>query len=213
LGLLTGKELHLIIKNGTHLIQKYVQENLPPVDWALLMDDSHAPGSVPPAGYCFMLKNLKCDNECRVKNTINVVGKSKYDIKDLWIGDSGASCHFTNDDTRMYQWKTINKLIGVSDGNVVRATKQGNVRLKVIQKLGYTLVIHLHGCKYIPELHHSLFSITTALSRDWAISNKGIHIIFWNSHGQIIFDTVDPTSDGCLMMARMVPIAPTDHLF
>jgi hypothetical protein len=42
----------------------------------------------------------------------------------IWLGDSGASCHFTNDDTGMYEWKSIRHTIGTGDGRTTTATKE-----------------------------------------------------------------------------------------
>ena len=134
------------------------------------------------------------------------------DNNNLWIGDSGTSCHFTNDDTGMFNWEPIHDEIGVGNGNIVVATKRGSIRLVVHQRNGNRSNITLHGCKYIKGLSTNLFSITTALSRGWSLSNKNVHIILTKDDGRIVFDTLDPTTHGVLMMVRMVPIPqPISH--
>jgi hypothetical protein len=30
--------------------------------------------------------------------------KNDVNTEHIWIGDTGASCHFTNDNTGMFQW-------------------------------------------------------------------------------------------------------------
>jgi hypothetical protein len=114
----------------------------------------------------------------------------------LRIGDSGASCHFINDDSAMFNWRSIYDEIGVGDGNIVVATKEGSVRLEVQQRNGKQNIILLHGCKYIEGLRNNLFSITTALSKGWKLSNKGVHIVLEKDNGTIVFETLDPTTYG-----------------
>jgi hypothetical protein len=58
--------------------------------------------------------------------------------QNVWFGDSGASCHITNNDTGMFNWKTIDDDIGTGDGRSVTAIKEGSIRLKVCQRNGDT---------------------------------------------------------------------------
>ena len=126
--------------------------------------------------------------------------------KDLWIGDSGASCHFINTDFGMFDWKRITEEIGVGGGNVAMATKEGSVKLKVIQRNGEKSFITLTNVKFIKNLQTNLFSITTALTKGWTLSNRGVYIVLEKNDGRIIFDTPDPTTEGLLMTAKMIPL-------
>ena len=53
---------------------------------------------------------------------------------DIWIGDSGASCHLVNDDTYMYDVKIIKEMIKIGNGVGIEATKVGKIKAKFIQK-------------------------------------------------------------------------------
>jgi ribosomal protein L31 len=77
--------------------------------------------------------------------------------------------------------------------------------LEVQQRNGKRCTIVLSGCKYVPELRSNLFSITTALAKGWQLSNHGIHIQLNKGHDKIVFDTIDPTSQGILMTVKMIP--------
>jgi hypothetical protein len=48
---------------------------------------------------------------------------SSYANKDLWIADTGASCHMTCNDTGMLNCIDINEHIKVGDGNYIKAIK------------------------------------------------------------------------------------------
>ena len=50
--------------------------------------------------------------------------------KNTWIGDLGASCHITNDDTGLYNINDINELIQGSS-SIMPATKKGKLQVKV----------------------------------------------------------------------------------
>jgi hypothetical protein len=132
-----------------------------------------------PNEYAFSMKQLKCD--LQNPKTIDRAYYTLQPRRHIWIGDTGASCHFTNDDCGMFNWKPINDKIGVVDGNVAVATKEGNIRLRVMQRNGKVCIVTLHNCKYIPTLPNNLFSITTAIARGWKLTNKGVHICLSNS--------------------------------
>jgi hypothetical protein len=132
----------------------------------------------------------------------------KQQQKHMWIGDSGASCHFTNDDTGFNEWRHINNVIGVGN-NDVSIAKVGTLCLELIQQYGNTNIITLNNCTYIPELHNNLFSITRAFTKGWKLSTNGIKLLLSkptrSEKGCIIFDTIDPTTSVIVMMVQMIP--------
>jgi hypothetical protein len=52
---------------------------------------------------------------------------------EIWIGDSGASCHYCNNDDELCDDTTILK-ITVGNGNVMIAEKKGKLRSEILQK-------------------------------------------------------------------------------
>jgi hypothetical protein len=137
---------------------------------------------------------------------INTLTSFQTPNENIWLGDSGASCHFTNDDTGKYSTKVIHDAIGTGDGGITYATKEGSIRLQVVQQNGETSRIVLTDCKYIPNLPTNLFSITSALLKGWKLSNNGIRIKLTKDGQHIIFETIDRTSRGVLMTVKMIPI-------
>jgi hypothetical protein len=83
----------------------------------------------------------------------------------------------------------------------------GTIRLEVIQRNGQRSIITLNNCKYIPELRNNLFSITKALTMGWKISNTGIKLVLseysGTEKGCIVFDTINPTTSGLVMMVKI----------
>jgi hypothetical protein len=50
----------------------------------------------------------------------------KEDVdREILIGDSGASCHYCNDNEGSYEYKTISEEITIGNGNVMIAKKVG----------------------------------------------------------------------------------------
>jgi hypothetical protein len=64
-----------------------------------------------PFELCFSLRDLPWDQEWKKRSD------------HMWIGDSGASCHFTNDDTSFVKWKPIQEPVVIPDGKEAFATK------------------------------------------------------------------------------------------
>ena len=123
----------------------------------------------------------------------------------IWMGDSGASCHMTCDDKGMYETSTINSPIRIGNGTTLRATKIGKKRVTVYQQDGSTQNIVLEGCKFVPGLWTNLFSITKALEHQWIISNDGIIISVRKGNIRITFDKIMPTHSGNLIGVEMRP--------
>jgi Zinc knuckle len=84
---------------------------------------------------CFKLlrKNLGMNNSGGTQNGQNGVGgsvvlSSMTKIEDfgndIWIGDSGASCHYCNNDAALYDYSIISEDITVGNINVMTAKKK-----------------------------------------------------------------------------------------
>jgi hypothetical protein len=106
----------------------------------------------------------------------------------------------------VFNTKRIHHVIGVVDGSTAVAIKQGSVTLTVHQQNGTKSIVTLHGCKYLPGLSNNLFSIATAPTKGWKLSNKGIYIVLQHNNGKIVFDIPNRSIYGLVMYARMVPI-------
>jgi hypothetical protein len=63
----------------------------------------------------------------------------------IWIGDSGASYHYCNDNEGLYEYKTISEEITVGNGNGTIAKKVGKLRCGILQKNGEKLIVTLEN--------------------------------------------------------------------
>jgi hypothetical protein len=129
--------------------------------------------------------------------------------KNIWLGDSGASCHMTNDDAGMFHCRQYQSMIQIGNGKWVLSPKIGNKKLLAVQKDGTTVQVVLHDVKFVPDLCINLFSITKALSHNWNLSNKGLDIILSQYDAHLRFDHRMKTQSGFVSGVEMFTI--TDH--
>jgi len=88
---------------------------------------------------------------------------------DIWLGDSGASCHMTRSDEGMFDVTDINQEIKIGNGKSIRATKEGKLRVQALQKSGKTLDIVLTKVYFVPGLYCNLFSLTYAIGQGFQL--------------------------------------------
>jgi hypothetical protein len=130
---------------------------------------------------------------------------SRTSHNNLWIGDSGASCHMTCSMDGMINVREVNSPVQVGTGQAIPCTKMGDKKVRVVQEDGAMKDIVLENCKYVPGLFTNLFSINTALAKDWMISNKGITISLDKDDTRISFDKTLRTDNGAITGVEMVP--------
>ena len=149
------------------------------------------------AGEIVNYKNKKENkNSGFAPNDFNFGAKEEDFSSNTWIGDSGASCHMTNDDTGMEEIRHIEEEITIGNGKPMKATKVGRVKVELVQKDGTTRQFTMENVKYVPELYCKLFSLTTALDKGFQIGNVGRVINLRKGNFQIAFDKVFETKTG-----------------
>jgi hypothetical protein len=113
------------------------------------------PGHVNSDCFKFMKKNQVEENRngtSDVAGTVTDIVLSSVESEkevdhEIWIGDSGASCHYCNEDEGLYKYKTISEEITVGNGNVVIAKKVGKLRWGILQKSGEKHIVTLENVK------------------------------------------------------------------
>ena len=123
----------------------------------------------------------------------------------VWIADSGASCHMTNSLEGMYEIRKGNCKVMIGDGQSVETTKSGKWKGVVKQKDGSTTPIILEEVVYAPALCCKLFSINQALKKDFNITNNKKVIKLWKGKMSIVFDEIMETKLGFLGAVTLLP--------
>jgi hypothetical protein len=132
--------------------------------------------------------SLDEDDTILEDTALAMIDKSTNKNTKLWLGDTGASCHMTYCDKGMYDFEMVTSNVTVGNGSVMKTHKIGKKKLKFTNSNGKQFNIIFENCKYIPDLHVNLFSITQALSNGWTLTNKDKMISLHKNHLQIDFD-------------------------
>ena len=107
-----------------------------------------------------------------------MVGNQKsyqgYDLleEDIWIADSGATSHMTNDNTGLYDVEAYNSSVSIGNGKSIGITHKGKLDVMIEQKDGTKYAATLENVKLVPELGHSLFSTQTLMMKGWQFSSE-----------------------------------------
>ena len=116
--------------------------------------------------------------------------------KNTWIGDSGASCHITNNNSGLYDITKIDEFIQGSSG-IMSAMKKGKLQVKVHQILGTEWVHAIWPMKFCPKAGVILFSLTCELLQGHKIeTDQQNNIVVNTPAGNIILDCQIKTCDG-----------------
>ena len=102
--------------------------------------------------------------------------------KGEWIIDSGATCHMCTDKKRFSELNSLRKPqeVTLGDGNVLQATAEGTVPLKMLLPDGNTKKCTL---RKVPKLTHNLLSVSKA-GKTTKFDSSGCQIM--NHNSQII---------------------------
>jgi hypothetical protein len=173
------------------------------------------PGHVKSNCFKLMRKKQVEENENGTRNgvagTVIDIVLSSVELKEevdheIWIGDSGASCHYCNDNEGLYEYITISKKITVGNGNVMIAKKVGKLRSGILQKNGEKLIVMLENVNYVPELWINLFSIGKSLKDGFNLSNYGKIIMLLKGNVTLTFDKVVKTKNGFVPGIKLLQV-------
>jgi hypothetical protein len=125
---------------------------------------------------------------------------------DMWILDSGTSCHYYQSAEGLMDVKEIDESIKIGNGNSMKSTKIGNLKCEVTQVNGEKLTITLNDFKYVPSLCVNLFSLNKSLNKGFKVSNDGMVISLNYKHVKLTFDRGIHAKDGCVTGVLMKSI-------
>ena len=103
--------------------------------------------------------------------------------ENMWIIDSGATCHMCNDASLFVKLDNLEKCqeITLGDGHVVKAIGRGDVKTEIRSPNGNRdKSCVLHNALYVPSLSYNLVSVSKA-----TMFGKTVK---FNEHGCFIFD-------------------------
>ena len=115
---------------------------------------------------------------------------------DIFIGDSAATSHMTNNKTGVYDLILIRGLVMIGNGESINCTHKG--KLDVICKhKDRSTARQTWEVKIVPQLNHDLFSFTRAMKEGWLMNGR------WKEGGLMI-ELFKPTKTS-MKFDRMIP--------
>jgi hypothetical protein len=124
----------------------------------------------------------------------------------IFIGDTGASCHMVHSANLLIDATDINEKITIGNGKYITATEIGKLCGYHVSKDGKKQKIILHDVKVVPELApFNLFSTTSALDKGFELRNDGKTITVKEGNFNLKFDHEIKTRSGFVAGAMIVP--------
>ena len=115
---------------------------------------------------------------------------------DIFIGDSAATCHMTNNKTGVYDLTPIRGSVMIGNGESISCTHKGKLDVICKHKDGST-TRQTWEVKIVPQLNHDLFSFTKAMKEGWQMNGR------WKEGGLMI-EMFKPTKTS-MKFDRMIP--------
>ena len=122
---------------------------------------------------------------------------------DIFIGDSVATSHMTNNKTGVYKLTPIRGSVMIGNGKSISCTHKG--KLDVICKYrDGSMAREMWEVKIVPQLNHDLFSFTKAMKEGWQMNGRwkegGLMIeLFKTTRASMKFDRMIPSGSSWLM--------------
>jgi gag-polypeptide of LTR copia-type len=121
----------------------------------------------------------------------------------VWVGDSGATCHMTNSEEGLIDWKPIKQGVKMGNGDILEATRIGIMNIKYKDPDSKQEVFfELRGVKLVPGLCKKLFSVKAALREGAVLGSKGESMIVKKGNVNLVFKE---TKKGGLLSTILQP--------
>ena len=122
---------------------------------------------------------------------------------DIFIGDSAATSHMTNNKTGVYDLTLIRGSVMIGNGESISCTHKGKLDVICKHKDGST-ARQTWEVKIVPQLNHDLFSFTKAMKEGWQMNGRwkegGLMIeLFKTTKTSMKFDQMIPSGSSWLM--------------
>jgi hypothetical protein len=126
-----------------------------------------------------------------------------YNIPDnLWIADSGASCHVAYNDIGMFDTVYSNSHIIVGGGTKLPIVKKGKLRISFEGRDGKFREVVLHDVNHVPDMGMYLFSFNRVIDSGGSLFSEGKAMIIKKGEKEVFFDTRVQVGNSYLLGAK-----------
>ena len=115
---------------------------------------------------------------------------------DIFIGDSAATSHMTNNKTGVYELTPIRGSVMIGNGESISCTHKGKLDVICKHRDG-SMARETWEVKIVPQLNHDLFSFTKAMKEGWQMNGR------WKEGGLMI--ELFKTTRASMKFDRMIP--------
>ena len=135
---------------------------------------------------------------------------------DIFIGDSAATSHMTNNKPGVYDLILIRGSVMIGNGESISCTHKGKLDVICKHKDGSTAK-QTWEVKIVPQLNHDLFSFTKATKEGWQMNGRwkegGLMIeLFKTAKTSIKFDRMIPSWSSWLMGIKTQRLVGQAHV-
>ena len=115
---------------------------------------------------------------------------------DIFIGDSAATSHMTNNKTGVYERTSIRGSVMIGNGESISCTHKGKLDVICKHRDG-SMAREMWEVKIVPQLNHDIFSFTKAMKEGWQMNGR------WKEGGSMI--ELFKTTRASMKFDRMIP--------
>ena len=122
-------------------------------------------------------KKIKDDHEKSHKNDENDKALVTKEMtlsnigNDIFIGDSAATSHVTNNKTGVYDLTPIRGSVMIGNGESISCTHKGKLDV-ICKNTDGSMARETWDVKIVPQLNHDLFSFTKAMKEGWQMNGR-----------------------------------------
>ena len=136
--------------------------------------------------------------------------------KDIFIGDSAATSHMTNNKTGVYDLTPIGGSVMIGNGESISCTHKGKLDVICKHRDG-SMARETWDMKIVPQLNHDLFSFTKAMKEGWQMNGRwkegGLMIeLFKTTRASMKFDRMIPSGSSWLMGIKTQRLVGQAHV-
>ena len=134
---------------------------------------------------------------------------------DIFIGDSAATSHMTNNKTGVYDLTPIRGSVSIGNGESISCTQKGKLDVICKHRDG-SMARETWDVQIVPELNHDLFSFTKSMKKGWQMNGRwkegGLMIeIFKTTRASMKFDRMIPSGSSWLMGIKTQRLVGQGH--
>ena len=135
---------------------------------------------------------------------------------DIFIGDSAATSHMTNNKTGVYKLTPIRGSVMIGNGESISCTHKGKLDVICKHRDG-SMARETWEVKIVPQLNHDLFSFTIAMKEGWQMNGRwkegGLMIeLFKTTRASMKFDKMIPSGSSWLMGIKTQRLVGQAHM-